>query len=483
MQRGLRLLVQLVQVVAVFPAVVEDLRRRVRRLEHWDARVAQDLTTLLQLLAAHPRRVHRLALDVRVLRQLHRRLRRLRHRLRRQDHQHAVALLVVASHLQRLRVHLWRRVTQHVHRVVVRPRARQERVVLLHRLGRDLRQLTAARHDLVRRDHAGTARVRDHRHARTRRQRLLVQRRRHVVQLLDRVHTHHARLLERRRQHVVRARQRARVRRGGSSSGSRATRLDHVDGLAQRHLARRGDERASVADRLHVDHDRLRVRVVAEVVDQITPVHVHHRADRHERRVAQTLLQRPVQHGAHQRAALADERDLALQRHLAGERRVQTRGRNHRAQAVGADDAHVVLASLLQARVLQSRALLAHLLEAGGDDDDAAHSGLAALRHRAQHALGGNADDRQIHLLGHVADALVRLDAEDLVSGRIHGVHTATEGSDEEVEQNGTAHASRTLRSADQSDVVRLEDGVKLITHFRGKTALQIGTSAIPCDT
>ena len=270
------------------------------------------------------------------------------------------------------------------------------------------------------------------------------------------------------------------MRGGGGSSGGSAAGLDHVDGLAQRHLASRGNERARVADRLHVDHDRLRIRVVAEVVDQVTPVHVHHGADGHERGVAQTLLQRPVQHGAHQRTALADERDLALQSHLARERRVQTRGGHHRAQAVGADDAHVVLAGLLEAGVLQSSALLADLLETGGDDDDAAHASLSALRHRTQDTLGGNADDGQVDLLGHVANGLVGLDAQHLAAGGVHGEHTAAERRHQQVQQNRAAHASSTLGSTNQSHVVRLEDGVELIAHFRSKTALKIGTSAIP---
>ena len=108
-----------------------------------------------------------------------------------------------------------------------------------------------------------------------------------------------------------RAGERAGVRGGRAAGRLAAPRLDDDDRLGQRHLARGRQERARVADRLHVDDDRARARVVAEVVDEIAPADVEHRAERDERAEADLLAQAPVEDRGQQRAALAQEGDAA----------------------------------------------------------------------------------------------------------------------------------------------------------------------------
>ena len=108
---------------------------------------------------------------------------------------------------------------------------------------------------------------------------------------------------------LVGAGQRARVRGRGLGRLGRPTGLDDDDRLGQRDLARGRQEGARVADRLHVDDDAGRVRVVAEVVDDVAPADVEHRAERDDRAEAHVLGRAPVEHGGEQRAALADEAD------------------------------------------------------------------------------------------------------------------------------------------------------------------------------
>ena len=55
----------------------------------------------------------------------------------------------------------------------------------------------------------------------------------------------------------------------------------------------------------------LGVRVVAEVVDQVAPADVEHRADRDEGAEADVSSQAPVEDGGAERAALAEEADVA----------------------------------------------------------------------------------------------------------------------------------------------------------------------------
>ena len=147
-------------------------------------------------------------------------------------------------------------------------------------------------------------------------------------------------------QNIVGAGQRAGVRGGGLGGGSRASGLDDDDRLGERDLARGREERTGVADRLHVDDDGMGARIAAEVVDQIAPVHVQHRADGDEAAEADILTHRPVQHRGAQGAALADEGHVAGPRHRVGKGRIQAENRVHHAQAVGADDAHPAMDDL-----------------------------------------------------------------------------------------------------------------------------------------
>ncbi len=101
-----------------------------------------------------------------------------------------------------------------------------------------------------------------------------------------------------------------------------------------------------VADRFHVDDDGMGARIAAEVVDEIAPVHVQHRADGDKAAEADIFTHRPVQHRRAQGAALADEGDVAGPGHRVGKGRIQAQNRVHHAQAVGADDAHPALDGL-----------------------------------------------------------------------------------------------------------------------------------------
>ena len=63
------------------------------------------------------------------------------------------------------------------------------------------------------------------------------------------------------------------------AAASGAADLDHDDRFRERDFARGGKKRTRVADRFHVKQDAARVRIVAEMINQIAPVHIEHRAD------------------------------------------------------------------------------------------------------------------------------------------------------------------------------------------------------------
>src|SRR5271157_5563550 len=109
------------------------------------------------------------------------------------------------------------------------------------------------------------------------------------------------------------------MRGGGLGGGRTATRLDHNDGLGKPYFPRRRKESAGVADRLHIDDDASCARVIAEIVNQVAPANIRHRADGAENTEAHHLAEAPVQHRSTKGPALAEEADAPGASHSACE--------------------------------------------------------------------------------------------------------------------------------------------------------------------
>ena len=69
------------------------------------------------------------------------------------------------------------------------------------------------------------------------------------------------------------------MRRGGPGSAFGSAGFDHDDRLGIGYLASSREEGAGVADGFHVNDDALGVGIIAQIIDQVTPAHVEHRAD------------------------------------------------------------------------------------------------------------------------------------------------------------------------------------------------------------
>ena len=223
---------------------------------------------------------------------------RVGHGLRRQDHQQAVAVRVLGGDLQRLGVALGAGVAEDVDRIAVAPVRRQELRSAPAIVSADSSASSpplASRASVA--STPGPPALVTIGQPRAARARLLGQDLGHVEQVGDAVDAQHAAAAEGGVQHLVAAGQRAGVRRGGLGGGLGAARLDHDDRLASAPPRAPPKEGAGVADRLHVDQDALRVRVVAEVVDQVAPADVEHRADGDEGAEADLLAQAPVEDG------------------------------------------------------------------------------------------------------------------------------------------------------------------------------------------
>jgi hypothetical protein len=72
------------------------------------------------------------------------------------------------------------------------------------------------------------------------------------------------------------------MRSGGFRRSSGSADFDGDDRFRERDFPRSRKKRTRVADRLHVEQDAARVRIVAEMINQIAPVHIGHGADGNE---------------------------------------------------------------------------------------------------------------------------------------------------------------------------------------------------------
>ncbi len=283
----------------------------------------------------------------------------------RQNHQRAVAGGIFDRDVDGLGVAFGAGVAQNIDWILMAPVRRQERIQLFYGRRRQFRQFASRGEQRIGGQHSRAAGVGDNRQPRTSWARLLIERLGEIKKLRDGVDAQHAAPPESSIQNVILAGQRAGVRRGGLGGSLSAPGLDYDDGLGERHLACRRQERSRIPHRFHVQHDAARFRIVTQILDQVAPADVEHGAHRYESAEAHHLAPAPVENRGAQSAALADEAQMAGASHGAGERGIELAMRAHQAQAIRPDDAHTAAARLGQDLVLQRRATLADFAKSG----------------------------------------------------------------------------------------------------------------------
>ena len=245
------------------------------------------------------------------------------------------------------------------------------------------------------------------------------------------------------------------MRSGGLGGGFGAADLDQDDRLGERHFAGGGKERARVADRLHVHHDRAGVGIVAELVDKIAPADIKHRAERHESAEADILAQAPIQHGGAERAALAEEGHPAGLGHAGRKRGVQLRARRHDTEAIRADDPDASLPGGREDLLLQRGAFRADFLEAGRDDHDAFDTGLGTFAHERRHRGRRRHDDHEVRHLRQRLDTWIGLEPEHGGALGVDRKDRAGETGGREILEDRAADAAGILGGADERDRAR----------------------------
>src|SRR5215207_3799148 len=126
---------------------------------------------------------------------------------------------------------------------------------------------------------------------------------RHVEHVGDAVYTQHTTAAKSGVQHFVAARERAGVRGGGLRGGGGASGLNNDNRLAECDFTGGGQERTRVANRLHVDDDTLRLWVAAQVVNQVAPTHVEHRANGDKSAETDVFAEAPIEYRGAERPA------------------------------------------------------------------------------------------------------------------------------------------------------------------------------------
>ncbi len=455
-----RRFVEAAQVVAVTPHVVEHARGGVRVVEGGDCALIEDRLSLFYVRPAHPTGQHRLT---RRLGKRHERLGRargIRHGLGREDDEQPIAVGVAGRNFERLRVSLRAGVAQHIHRIVVTPRGWQDLVQFLVRGLGQFGQLTAAHEQGIGCQHARPAGVGDDRQASPRGSRLLGKHLGHIKKIGNAVHAQDAAAPESRFEHFVAASQRTGMRSGGLGCPFGAPGLDDNNRLGQRDFTGGREKRPCIADRFHVDDNALGAWIIAQVMDQIAPADIQHRTDGDKGSETHILLEAPVKNGRAQRAALTDEANLAGARNGVGKGGVHAAQAVHHTQAVGADDAHLV-ARLRHDLRLQRDTLRTGLLEAGRDDDRAAHARFDALADDVGHRGRRRHDHRQVNRVRHLTDAWIRFDAQHVGPFGVDGEDGAPEGTADQIPKNGAPHTASFFGGADQRDRLRVEDGME----------------------
>jgi len=214
-----------------------------------------------------------------------------------------------------------------------------------------------------------------------------------VEQLAEIEHAQQPGALERRLVNRIGARQRTAMGCRGPRALRMAADLDHHDGLGARGSARRRHELARLLDPLDIEQDRPGVVVGGEEIEQVAKVDVELVADRHHGGEADPPVHRPLDHAGRDRARLRDQRQIARQRHVHREARIEPSAGRHDAEAVGTDQAETVSARCLFGGLgKRSRAVA----ETRRDDDGGCGAVAACRLHDAGHHRRRHRDDDQV---------------------------------------------------------------------------------------
>ena len=243
------------------------------------------------------------------------------------------------------------------------------------------------------------------------------------------------------------------MRPGGALALGGSAGLDHQHRLVARRRAGRRHEVPPVANGLDVQKNGAGMRIAAEIIEDVAEAQVDRVAERDEGGKADAARARPVEHGGSQRSRLRDEGDLSRQRGQMGEAGVKPDVRNHQAEAIGTEQAHVVAPRGGEHRFLGVLAVgESGPGQAGGDDDGGLGAAPSGPIDDAGHGFGRRADDGQVRGFGQRVDVGIGGNIRDRSMARVDGHDRAGEAAGEKIAQRDVPDRPFSAGRADHGD-------------------------------
>ena len=349
---------------------------------------------------------------------------------------------------------------------------RGERAVQrFNRRRRECGEFAAFVDQVICREHAGAAAVRQDREPVAGQTRAALECFECAEQIVDLQHAEQTCAAKRCVVNRVGACERAGVRAGGARAFRVAAGLDHDHGFDARATAGGRHEFAGVGDALDVEQHGACGGVGGQEVQHVAEIDVAHPAHRDQVREADPARDRPVDHRRQHCARLGHERGAAGGRHTVRETRVQlVRGRQH-ADAVRANDAEHVRPGLLKHALLRGAARLTHFGETGGQDDDGFHAARAEFADEIGDRRRRRRDDGELGRARKCRYRLVDLAPQKFAAVRIDEHDLARETALDQIARDDTADRGWRAACADQRDACRLEERIQIANGHLGSPA------------
>ena len=258
---------------------------------------------------------------------------------RRMNQQHRIGVRVLEHDAERAEVTLRPGISNDVDRVGVRPARRQQRIEFLQRFRGEWSQLAPALDQGVRCHHCRSTAVADDGETRANVCSGLRQHLCRFEQLPGGPHPQYPRAPQGGLVDRIGSGQRAAMRGSHPGSLAGAPGLHGDDGLVTRRRARRRHELARAADRLDVEQNRPRARILTQIVEQVSEIDIGGIAQGHAVRKPDARGLCPVEHGRRQGAGLGYEGDAARSRTEVGKARIKADARDEQPDAVRTENA------------------------------------------------------------------------------------------------------------------------------------------------
>ena len=224
-------------------------------------------------------------------------------------------------------------------------------------------------------------------------------------------------------------------------------------------------ELTAVAEVLEVDSDQPGGLVRGERLDQLGRLHVRLVPQRNEAREAEPELGPDHADLEREVAALRDETDRPGLQLLRAE--LELGAGVVDTEAIGPDQDSAGAADSLDDRTLARRPLVAHLAEAGADQDDAFRAGVERSVDCLLHPGGGDGDDDELRCLGELGQRRVRLAAEDLAALAVDEEDRTTSLALDRAAGEPEAPLAGDRRRAEHCDRPGVEEGREVAAHRR----------------